>query len=293
MRQNEVFPYYKKCCEGLDKAYKYIESKFDIDESVNELCTLRGYTKDGEQADLLRKLKICSCVVDNKLYLGEMADELGLATKTERFLLDDRFIIPVRNLDGRLVTLIGYYPDNKKYITCPAPFFSKDVLFFNADDAIRKSFEKYDGLVFLVEGIFDCLSLRAIGLPAMATMGSTVSREKREILKIFKKVLYIPDNDAVGRRALNRHDKSFGWAVPENATGIKLSGVVDFRTKEEEESSTEEESEVSKKSMIKIKDIDNLIAWFDADSVREMLLEYRDSRSEVESMDIGYIKYFE
>lgn len=283
MKKSEVFPYYRKCVSEYEKVYDYIKTQFNVQESVEELCKLRGYPLVGEQRDLLEQLKICSCTVNDKTNLGDMAEELGLVTKTERFLLDDRFIISVRDISGNLVTLIGYYPDNKKYITVPSPFFSKDILFFNLDHAFKLSFEKFDGLVFLVEGIFDCLSLRAIGLPAIATMGSTVSREKREILKLFSKVIYIPDNDSVGRRALNRRDSSYGWAVPENATGLKLSGVVDFN----------EKGASSEESIIKIKDIDNLIAWFDAESVCEILLSYKDSKKEVEGLDMGYIRYFE
>lgn len=281
MRKADVFPYYRKYVSEYEKAYSHIKTLFDVDSSVEELCKLRGYPLQGEQRDLLTELQICSCVLDNKLYLGEMAEDFGLVTKTERFLLDDRFIIPVRDANGSLITLIGYYPDNKKYITAPGLFFSKDVLFFNIDHALKLSFEKFDGLVFLVEGIFDCLSLRSIGLPALATMGSTVSREKRAILELFNKVIYIPDNDAVGRRALNRRDKSYGWAVPNSATGLRLSGVVDFN----------QNGESSEESILKIKDMDNFIAWFDADSVREILLSYKDSTREIEDLDMGIIKY--
>lgn len=278
MNKREVVPYYRKCASAMEFAYTYIKTLFDVDKSVGELCKLRGYTLDGEQRKLLEAMQICYCTMSiEDEGLGELAPELGLTTKTERFLLDERFIIPVRDIIGNLVTLIGYYPDNKKYITVPAPFFSKDVLFFNIDHAYKLSMQKFNGVVFLVEGIFDCLSLRSIGLPVLATMGSTVSLLKKELLKIFKKVIYIPDNDAVGRRALNRRDSVFGWNVPDNATGIRLSGSIIINDEE------------GASKQLKIKDVDNLVSWFEAEDIRDMLLEYADCRDEVAHLDLGCI----
>lgn len=278
MNKREVVPYYRKCASAMEFAYTYIKTLFDVDKSVSELCKLRGYTLNGEQRKLLEAMQICYCTMSiEDEGLGELAPELGLTTKTERFLLDERFIIPVRDIIGNLVTLIGYYPDNKKYITVPAPFFSKDVLFFNIDHAYKLSMQKFNGVVFLVEGIFDCLSLRSIGLPVLATMGSTVSLLKKELLKIFKKVIYIPDNDAVGRRALNRRDSVFGWNVPDNATGIRLSGSILI------------DDEEGAPKQLKIKDVDNLVSWFEAEDIRDMLLEYADCRDEVAHLDLGCI----
>lgn len=278
MNKREVVPYYKKCASAMEDAYTYIKTLFDVNKSIEELCKLRGYTLNGEQRKLLEAMQICYCTMSiEDEGLGEMATELGLTTKTERFLLDERFIIPVRDIIGNLVTLIGYYPDNKKYITVPAPFFSKDVLFFNIDHAYRLSMQKFNGIVFLVEGIFDCLSMRSIGLPVIATMGSTVSLLKKELLKIFKKVVYIPDNDAVGRRALNRRDSVYGWNVPNSATGIRLSGSILV---------TDDEGDSKE---VKIKDVDNLISWFEAEDVRSMLLECAECREEIVHLDLGCI----
>lgn len=277
MLRSEVFPYYNKCAEEFKRVYRYLISLYDVDSSVAELAKYRGYPVGSDQYNLLKELKICSCVVPNVEELGTMGKELGLVTSTGRFLLDDRFIIPVHSISGEILSFIGYFPDYKKYITVPSPFFSKDTLFFNIDHAYRLSWEKYDGVVFLVEGIFDCLSLRAIGLPAIATMGSTVTQTKKELLKLFKKVIYIPDNDEVGRRALNRYDKVHGWRVPENAVGVRLKGVVDFN---------QEGEEFDAEKVIKIKDIDNLVTLFEPDSIREMLLEVTTSIEPVVTFNI-------
>lgn len=266
MLQREVFPYYRQCVSEMEKIYRVIRSYYDVDKSVSELCKFRGYVEGGEQYKLLKEMQICACGIDDVKALGENAVALGLVGRgSGMFLLEERFIIPVRDIAGGLISLVGYYPDYKKYITVPTPFFSKDAMFFNIDHAFRLSWEQYDGIVFLVEGMFDCLSLRSIGLPAIATMGSTVTDTKKEILKQFKKVVYIPDADNIGKRALNRYNRKHGWRVPESAVGLQISGSVELGD-----------------NTFKIKDIDNLVSWFEPDDVRELLLGYADSNELIE-----------
>lgn len=143
-------------------------------------------------------------------------------------------------------------------------------MFFNFRQAYDLSIREFGGLVFLVEGIFDCLSLRAIGLPAIATMGATVSQVKCELLKFFKKVIAIPDNDSTGRRALNRYDKRYGWKVPYNTTMIKFEGgFLNIGN-----------------DHLKVKDIDNFVSWFDVDDVRDILLSFRDSKEDIEILKL-------
>ena len=188
MQKSEVFPYYRRCCDELEKAYERCKSKFDI-ASVDTLCDIRGYLKDSTQYNFLKSNMICSCDFDDVIELGDMRQELGLVSNKDNFLLAERFIVPITDISGRLSALVGYYPDYKKYITTPSPFFSKEEMFFNFHDAYQLSWKEFGGFVILVEGIFDCLSLKAIGLPVIATMGATVSKTKGELLKFFKKVL--------------------------------------------------------------------------------------------------------
>lgn len=264
MNKSEIFKYFKGYCDDFEKAYSYIKSHFDNPEVYSkELCQMRGYVSQ-EQLNLIKEMEIGQCEITDVSGLGNRAYDLGLLSQSANFLLGGRYIIPIRDIRGNLLSLVGYFPDKKKYITTPSHFFSKDVLFFNLDNAYRLSWSEYGGVVFLVEGMFDCLSMRSIGLPCIATMGSTVGRSKCAILKLFKKVIYIPDNDDVGRRALNRHDKAHGWVVPHNATGIRLKGSLTLGDE-----------------VHKVKDVDNLVSWYDADSVREVLLQFTSSTDEV------------
>ena len=276
MRQNEVFKYYRKDVENLTLRYEYIKSLIEP-STVDELCAKRGYV-DKNQTSLMHELKIGRCCINDIEELGDVkiSKNLGMITDKDRFLLDNRYIIPVEDIAGNLVSLIGYYPDIRKYITLPTQFFSKEVMFFNFHQAYELSWSKFHGLVIVVEGIFDCLSLRSIGLPAMATMGADVSKTKGELLKLFSKVLGIPDDDKVGRKSLNRHTKT-GWQVPDNTTMIKLIGGEFVVNPDDDEDLHIIEH---------IKDMDNVVSWFEADDIIDMMLELAKSQEEVEVLDL-------
>lgn len=102
----------------MEDMYSQIKTHFDVDNSVKELTKLRGYVEGSEQHKLLKDLQICSCAIYDIDELGTKAKNLGAITNIGRFLLDDRFIIPVRDIEGNLVTLIGYYPDYKNILRC-------------------------------------------------------------------------------------------------------------------------------------------------------------------------------
>ena len=261
IRQNEVFPYYRRMCSELTEVYNYLQSMFE-EGYVDELCKLRGYVSD-HQRNLIEEMKIGKCELPGELF-SEYSQELSLVTQTGNFLLSGRFIIPVHDINMNLVSLIGYYPDVRKYITLPAPFFSRECLLFNYRQAYDLSHKEYNGGVFLVEGIFDCLSLRSIGLPAVAAMGASVSKIKCELLKLFSKVVAIPDDDSVGRKELSR------WNVPYGTTFVKFEGG------ELEMGST----------VLHCKDMDDFVSWYDADDVREILLSYFDSTEDMEVLSL-------
>ena len=264
IRKNEVFPLYRKCVKELTSSYNYIKSLYTTDY-VSELCKLRGYVSE-EQRKLISDMQLGCCEISNTELLGDMRFDLGLVSGKDNFLLSGRYIIPVEDMSGNLVALIGYFPDVKKYITTPSPFFDKECLFFNFKQAYELSYKEYGGIVYVVEGIFDCLSLRSIGLPTIATMGSSVSNYKFELLKLFKKVIAIPDNDKTGKKALNKFSKSSSWKLPFNTTVVKFEGgVLDLGGIER-----------------KVKDMDNFVSWYDVNDVREILLSYKDSREDLE-----------
>ena len=266
MRKNEVFPYYRQCCKDFEIAYEYIKSLFS-DTYVDELCQMRGYVGK-EQRNLIQSMQLGCCEIEDLDLLGENAKNLGLVTENNNFILNNRYVIPVYDMVGNLVSLIGYFNDRKKYITVSSPYFSKEMMLFNYKQAYDLSWSEFDGYVILVEGIFDCLSLRSLGLPAVATMGANVPYNKGLLLRNFKKVLCVPDDDATGRRSLNRYSR-YGWKVPSNATFLRLHGGL---------------FEMGDGESLHCKDMDDFVSWYEADDVREILLSYRNSKEDIEDL---------
>ncbi|MEC2463570.1 toprim domain-containing protein [Bacillus cereus] len=242
----------------MEFVYKKLKTVLDVN-SLEYLMQARAYFHK-EQRMLLEDLQIFKCTLpeltDDERTIFE---EMGCFSEKGHFILEGRYLIPVYSPHGKLITLIGWYNDYKKYITLPTKYFSKKVDWFNIENALELSFNAYDGLVFTVEGIFDAYSLRAIGLPVIATMGADVSKSKGELLKIFKKVVAITDNDKTGKKAI--YDRYRQWSLPSSATFLDIRGVVTL----------------AEGKSFPIKDVDRLISWYEVEPVREMLLEVAKS----------------
>lgn len=262
MRQSDVIPYYKQCKKDIEDLYERCKSVYSAD-GIEELCKDRGYVNE-YQKQYLEDFGIGFC--EGLSDVSDFPSEYGLTNRAGEFLLNRRYIVPVRTVNGDLCTLIGYYPDKKKYITLPMPMFSKSAMFLGFSEAYEMSWSEYNGLVFVVEGVFDCLSMQSVGLPCVATMGSTVSDVKAELLKLFRKVIAIPDNDKVGRKALNR--SKGGWQVPSTATFLRVRGT-DVKIGDE---------------MYAVKDMDNFVSWYEKEDVRDVLLSFANSHEDMEDL---------
>ena len=266
MRKVDVFATYREYCKDMNKAYKTIKDYMN-DTRAEEICKLRGYVHQ-EQYDLMNKLHIGQSFLPDISAIGDRAKDLGIYTEDDYYLMDGRYVVPIYDIESNLVAMVGWYPDYKKYITTSSMFFAKNMLYFNIDHAYRLSWAKFDGVVFLVEGIFDALSLRAIGLPAIATMGANVSSPKSELLKLFNKVIAVPDNDKTGKKAFARGTKD-SWIVPRNTTFVKISGKCKTEFGD-----------------LKIKDMDNLISYYPIEDVRSTLLEIAKSDKYIEEIKL-------
>lgn len=243
MKKSEVFNYYKRCKDLLEETYKTIQG-FYGENDTKDICTLRGYITDG-MGDWLKSWGIG---YSSGLDIFEGAEDVGVFKK-DRYLLEDRYIIPIRGINNDLLALVGWTVGNDahKYVTTPSPFFSKDLLLFNFNNCLGED------VVFLVEGLFDAISLGMIGIPAVAAMGATLSSRQAELLKCFKKVVAIPDADASGRKALVK------WRVPSNTVRVKLTDTTGM-----------------------CKDMDNMVQLYEKDSIHEVLYGLAEEHGIVE-----------
>jgi DNA primase len=118
-----------------------------------------------------------------------------------------RIMIPIKDLNGRTIAYGGRIlgPGDPKYLNSPdSPVFRKKNVLFGLDaakEAIRR-----EGLLILVEGYFDQISLRIRGLENVAApLGTALGTEQIRLLKRFtSEVIALFDGDEAGLRAVKR-----------------------------------------------------------------------------------------
>ena len=119
-------------------------------------------------------------------------------------MMKDRICIPIHNERGELVAYAGRWPGDASW---PAgedkyklpPGFRKSLVLFNLERVAQG--QRPEELV-LVEGFFSVVRLHALGVPAIALMGSALSDEQAALLAAHaSRVTVLMDGDAAGRAA--------------------------------------------------------------------------------------------
>ena len=211
----------------LTEWYNAILPVFSSDDIILDCMALRGYTSEEmfthlKSVGLFRIDSLTSAELVHRLTVKEY-EEAGL-TKDGKFLLSGRYCVPIRTVDNRGCAIVGYYPDQRKYVTTPTLGFSKNTSLFGVEHV-----EYFDApYVCLCEGIFDTLSLQAYGFPAIGNQGLDLSVYKAEMLRRYKRIVAIPDGDKAGARAnpykVHMVKKSAVWGIPfDNSVFIDLS----------------------------------------------------------------------
>lgn len=213
---------------------------YSTDDTIMELMLLRGYNDITMyemlkevgvfRVDTLSDIKLIAGMIDDEDYDNTFYELSGLDVQGS-FILSGRYVVPIRDIKGEVTALVGYYKDYKKYITTSTYGFSKAGQFFNVE-CYKDCWERNNGVVYVVEGIYDALTLRSLGLSSLAVMGNKLEPVKQEMLKRYRKVIVIPDNDETGR-ATNPYggfkDNGKVWRLPRNCCVIQLpQGIKDI-----------------------------------------------------------------
>lgn len=220
--------------------------------TYEELCSLRFYQEPSMVAALktVGFIKLADTVDLEPLKKLQSYSKLGLGTKTGRCLLEGRFVFPVKDMLGNILALIGWFPDEKKYITTPSKYFSRKHLFFGLEQLANS---KHNNIAFVCEGIFDSISLRSLGYPAYATMGVELTKSKQLLYPLLgRTVIGVSDRDRAGS-VVRDTDK---WKCSKYLTWVGEYEVDDDEIEN-----------------IRIKDIDDLVKLFDSESLKEVLEE--------------------
>lgn len=245
--------YYNDYCKRFSLVWNYLRSNTKVD-TVSEICEIRHYDEDS----MVKILKgIGFAKIENPDYmerfkLKEFSD-LGLFSKKGDFLLVNRYIFPVKDMLGNVIALIGWLNDDKRYITTPSALFSKGGMFFGMEQLKQTGIgQNY----VLVEGIFDSLSVRSLGLSCISMMGINTSKYKQVLYGLFKKIIAIPDGDGEGRKVIEQ-DR---WKLNEGSKYLKWKNVSGIEG---------------------LKDIDDLCKLMDNNDLKNLLNSLWDERKKI------------
>ena len=116
-------------------------------------------------------------------------------------------VVPVWGVGG-IVALAGFNPfqyvGNRESGDWSTPYykysasrvFKKGRFVWAAEGGVEKAIK--DGYVFVVDGLFDAISLLGEGFNAWALMDSSITQERVILMRFVKRVILIADNDAAG-----------------------------------------------------------------------------------------------
>lgn len=255
--------YYEYAME-FETVYNELLHNCDVEKVVDELCGIRWYSDIRMKRTLMEigVFKLNFFDIKDYTFNWDTLKKFGLLNKNGGFLLEGGYCIPIRDIEGLLIGIVAYYPGVDtayKYRTASGRYFQKGISLFNVDNAVALSEDL--SFVYIVEGIFDSIALRSIGLPAVALQGSEITQYKREILKLFRKNIAIPDNDRIGK------EEFYKWQLEGNVTYVEIVGSVQIG------------DEVKP-----VKDTDDLVKFYS--NMEDILLEYKSSKTRYEKLEL-------
>jgi DNA primase len=125
------------------------------------------------------------------------ADRFGVGFYSGRGLMSKRIVIPIHDVQGRLVAYCGRSLDEAlpRY-RLPAGF-RKSLVLFN----LHRAASCGQTSAVIVEGFFDCMKVDQSGWKSVvALMGSSLSSEQeRLLLGLFRRIILFLDGDAAGK----------------------------------------------------------------------------------------------
>jgi DNA primase len=128
----------------------------------------------------------------------------------------DMVTVPIYTPEGLCIGFVARSIEGKVFKNTPG--LQKSKTFFNLHRAKRHD------KVFVVESSFDAIRLEQVGAHAVATLGATISKEQRSLLKqYFNQVIILGDNDEAGQNMSKKLIASFGagCVAPSLPEGIK------------------------------------------------------------------------
>jgi len=169
-----------------------------IDKLQSTLNTKKEFIKfDEETIERLHKNLLSSdraiAYLQNRGISKDSADRYKLGYSSTQ----DMITIPVHSPDGYYLGFVGRSIEGKRFKNSTDLPKSKTLFNLWRNKRIDK--------IFVVESSFDAIMIEQAGGHAVATLGATISKEQRKLLKqYFNQVIALGDNDEAGKNMSNK-----------------------------------------------------------------------------------------
>ena len=216
------------------EAMRLIDSKGDERNLTDKISSTLQKTNTFVQYDLQVIERLYENVFEN-IKAIKYFDSRGINKDSiDRYRLgystaQDMVTIPVHSPDGICLGFVGRSIEGKVFKNTQDLPKSKTLFNLWRNKRVDK--------VFVVESSFDAIRLEQVGAHAVATLGATISKEQRKLLKqYFNQVIALGDNDDAGANMSNKLITDLGsgkCVVAKLPDGVKdVSDLSDKELKE-------------------------------------------------------------
>lgn len=206
------------------EAIRLIDSKSDFRDLAEKLNSTLNKSKEFFQFDEKLITTLYQNVFENDRAMKYFQDRFINIDSIKKYKLgysktQDMVTIPVHSPDGICLGFVGRSIEGKRFKN--STDLPKSKTLFNLWR--NKRLDK----IFVVESSFDAIRIEQIGGHAVATLGATVSKEQRRLLKqYFNQVIALGDNDEAGTNMSNKlitdlgSGKCFVAKLPNNVKDV-------------------------------------------------------------------------
>jgi len=184
------------------EAMRLIDSKSDKRNLTDQLSDTLEKTVTFVQYDLNTIDKLHQNVFLNSKAIQYFANRGISKDSVERYKLgysiaQNMVTVPVHSPDGICLGFVGRSIEGKIFKNTQDLPKSKTLFNLWRNKRVDK--------IFVVESSFDAIRLEQVGAHAVATLGATISKEQRKLLKqYFNQVIALGDNDDAGTNMSNK-----------------------------------------------------------------------------------------
>jgi DNA primase len=179
------------------ESLRYIKSK-EQESDITQIVAKQLYTPPTfVQYDEVIIKRLNSQALESPRAMRYFDGRLVTRSSVNKFNLgysekQDMVTIPVHSPEGMVIGFVGRSVEGKDFKNTPG--LPKSKTLFNLHRV------KANDRVYVVESSFDAIRLDQVGMPAVATLGATISKSQVELLeKYFNEIYLIADNDDAGK----------------------------------------------------------------------------------------------